>query len=178
MTIFFPSDLDLLSFHIIAFSDESHANLPDKGSQGAYIILLCDDACRYILLSWQNCRVKRVVNSTLAAECLATVEASDASIALSSLLYMLRCPRFPISALCDKKTLVAVDNKRLQIEIRILKDDLNQKNIHELRWIETSLQVANCLTKNECSFQYLLDILHLRKWSDFNTGAFVWRVVS
>ena len=74
---------------------------------------ICDDACRYILLSWQNCRVKRVVNSTLAAECPATVEASDASIALSSLLYMLRCPRFPISVLCDKKSLVAMDNKML-----------------------------------------------------------------
>ena len=124
-------------------------------------------------------RVKRVVNSTLAAECLAAVEASDASIALSSLLSsMLGCPRFPISVLCDNKSLVdnvhsstAVDNKRLQIDISILRDDLHQKNIHELRWIETSLQVANCLTKNGCSSQYLLDIMRLRKRFDFNTGG-------
>ena len=181
VTMYFPSDLDLLSCRIVAFSDASYANLPDKGSQGAYIIFLCDGVGRYSILSWQSRKVRRVVNSTLAAECLATVEASDASIALSSLLAsMLGCPRFPISVLCDNKSLVdsvhsstAADNKRLQIDISILRDDLEQKRIHELRWIETSLQVANCLTKNGCSPQYLLDIMRLRRRFDFNTGAFV-----
>ena len=113
------------------------------------LVFLCDDAGRYTLLSLQSSRVKRVMDSTLANECLAAVEVSDASIALSSLLSsMLGCPRFPLSVLCDNKSLVdnvhsstAVDNKRLQNDISSLRDDLNQKNIHELRWIETSLQV-------------------------------------
>ena len=179
--LLFPSDLDLPTCRIIAFSDASHANLPDKGSQGAYIVFLIDEAGRHALLSWHSRRIKRVVNSTLAAECLAAVEASDASIALSVLLSsMLGCPKFPISVLVDNKSLVdnvhsstAVENKRLQIDVGILRDDLNQKSIHELRWIETSLQVANCLTKNGCSSQYLLDIIRLRKRFDFNTGTFV-----
>ena len=181
VTILFPSDLDLRTCRIIAFSDASHANLPDKGSQGAYIIFLCDKAGHYAILSWHSRRIKRVVNSTLAAECLAAVEASDASIALCEMLSnMLGYPKYLISLLSDNKSLVdnvhsstAVDNKRLQIDVGILRDDLNQKSIHELRWVETGLQVANCLTKDGCSSQYLLDIIRLRKRFDFNTCAFV-----
>ena len=147
----------------------------------AHIIFLCDEQGHYSLLAWQSRRIKRVVNSTLAAECLAAVEASDAAIALNSLLCnMLGRPLFPLSVLSDNKSLVdnvhsttAVENKRLQIDIGILREDIQQNNIQELRWVETGLNVANSLTKNGCSSTYLLDILRLRKRLDINTGAFV-----
>ena len=181
VSLFFPNNLDLVTCRIVVFSDASHANLPDKGSQGAYIIFLCDSAGQYSILSWQSKRIKRVVNNTLAAECLATVEASDAAIAINSLLStMLGCSKFPISVLSDNKSLVdnvhsstTVENKRLQIDIGILRDDLNQNDIQEFRWIETSLNVANCLTKNGSSSRYLLDIIRLKKRFNLNTGAFL-----
>ena len=179
--IFFPTDLNLSSCRIVVFSDASHANLPDRGSQGAHVIFLCDENGHYSLLAWQSRRIKRVVNSTLAAECLAAVEASDAAIALNHLLCsMLGRSPLPLSVFSDNKSLVdnvhsttAVDNKRLQIDIGILREDLLQNNINEFRWIETGLNVANSLTKNGCSSTYLFDILRLRKKFDFNTGAFI-----
>ena len=177
----FSRDFDLSTCRIVAFSDASFANLRGCGSQGAYMIFLCDGRGIWCLISWQSRRIVRVVNSTLAAECLAAVEAAQASIALSHHISgMLGCHKIPISVLCDNRSVVdaahsstAVKDKRLQIDISILRDIIDQREIHELRWVETGLQVANSLTKNGCSTQYLLDIIRLKKRFDSQTGAFV-----
>ena len=149
----FPTDFDHTACRIVTFTDASFVNLPDRGSQGAYVTFLCDKYGSYCLLAWQSRRIRRVVNSTKAAECLAAVKASDASIALSYMLSAMlfsddEC-RIPISILSDSKSLVdsvhsstAVENKRQQIDISLLRDTVQQQQISEFRWVPTSLQVV------------------------------------
>ena len=184
VALLFPTNVDHTACRIVTFTDASFANLPDRGSQGAYVTFLCDKYGSYCLLAWQSRRIRRVVNSTKAAECLAAVEATDASIALSymlsSMLFSDNECRIPISILSDSKSLVdsvhsstAVENKRLQIDISLLRDTVQQQQISEFRWVPTSLQVANALTKHGCSTKYLLDIMRLQRRFDFCTGAFV-----
>ena len=170
---------------IIGFTDASFANLPDRGSQGAFIVFLIDDHGVACVISWQSRRVRRTINSTLAAECLAAVEAAEACIHLRHTLMDIMGPSqssdsdFPISILCDSRSLVdavhsstAVQSKRLQIDVGVLRDLLHRSEIQEFRWISTQLQVANTLTKAGTSSEYLLRILRRQLRFQHNTGAF------
>ena len=179
----FPRGLDLSSCSIIVFCDASFANLPDKGSQGAHIIFLVDNSGRYCVLNWQSRRIRRVVNSTIAAECLAALDAAETSVLICATLKEYIDPtselHVPISVMCDNKSLVEaihsstmVENKRLQIDISVLRDMLQNQEINELRWISTSMQVANPLTKTGCSLLYLMDIMNHKKRFIASSGSF------
>ena len=182
VSLFFPSDFDLTSCRIVSFSDASHANLPDKGSQGAHVSFLVDNKGDYSVLSWKSKKVKRVVNSPLAAECLAAVEASETSIASSTLMSEILGLKnnVPISLICDSKQLVdnvhsstPCESKRLQIDVGILRCDLDQHSIEEIRWVQTGIMAANCLTKKGSSSRYLLDIIRSKNMKFcFHDGCF------
>lgn len=176
----YSSQLDISSTRIVAFTDASFANLPDRGSQGAYILFLCDKHGEYCIITWQSRRIRRVVNSTIAAECLAAVEASEAAIHLKSVLQAIIKKDLPISLLCDNRSLVDavhsstnVENKRLQIDVGVLRDMLQQGDLQEFRWIENQKQVANALTKTGASTDYLLDIIRLQLKFDERSGTFL-----
>ena len=165
-------DFDLKSIRIIGYTDASFGNLSDGGSQGAFIIFLIDSSGRASPVTWQSRRIRRAANSTLAAECIAAVEAAEACIHLQTLLKEIlhqsnaEMNMMPISILCDNRSLVdavhtstAVQNRRLQIEVGILREMLQKSELEEFRWISTELQVANALTKAGCSGELLCQIL-------------------
>ena len=76
LSLYFPK-LNLSELTIEVHSDASFKNLPNAGSQGGFIIFLCDNLGNATPIQWQARRIKRVVKSTLAAECLALVDALD-----------------------------------------------------------------------------------------------------
>ena len=85
--VLFSSLYDIMLSRIIVFLDASFANLPDHGSQGAYILFLCDKLDKlgeYCTITWQSRQIHRVVNSTIAAECLAAVEAGASAAHLKT----------------------------------------------------------------------------------------------
>ena len=65
-----------------------------------------------------------------------------------------------------------MENKRLQIDINILREMLEHEDVHQFRWIETKYQVANALTKAGAPSDYLLRILRHKLKFDFNSGIF------
>jgi len=178
----FPATFDFKSCQLVIFCDASHANLPDRGSQGAFVAFLVDNNGTYCPLAWQSKRIKRVVNSTIAAECLAAVEAAETCILLRSLFCDMSCSKedtIPISILSDNCSLVdavhtstSMESKRLQIDISILREMIEKKEIQQFRWVDTRHQVANCLTKEGASPELLLSILRQSLKFDFNAGFF------
>lgn len=60
---------------IIAYSDDSFANLTDGESQGGYIFFLVGSTNRYMPIAWQS--IRRVVKNNLAAETLSMVDAAE-----------------------------------------------------------------------------------------------------
>ena len=44
-----------------------------------------------------------------------------------------------------------VDDKRLRIDLAILRDLLQKKEVSSIQWIDTHGQLANCLTKKGAS---------------------------
>jgi hypothetical protein len=143
---------DTKSCRIIGFTGSSFGNLPDGGSQGAFVIFLIDGQGLASLLSWQSRRIRRIANSSLSAECIACVECMEACIDTRTLLCELIAKDskdVPISILTDNKSLVdsshstvPTSNKRLRIEIGIIREMLQKGEIEELRWIPDKLNLA------------------------------------
>ena len=80
---------------------------------------------------------------------------------------------------CDNKNLVNsvysstnVDDKRLFIDICVLRGMIDQKEISSFCWIPTDLQLANCMTKQGASANYLLNVLNNDLCFNFSSGVF------
>lgn len=178
--IHFPRSLDMEQSQLVAFCDASHANLRDRGSQGAFLIFLIDQKGVYCLLSWHSKKIKRIVNSSLAAECLAAVDTAEHCLLMKIAIEELTRKPIKISIFSDNHSLIdashttsQLENKRLQIDVGILREMLDRKEIEELRWIDTKHQIANALTKAGAPTDYLLKVINDPDMRfNFSTGIF------
>ena len=169
----FPKSLNIKEAKIICFCDASFANLDGGSSQGGHLIFLSDNEGIYCLVNWQSHKLKRVVTSTLSAECLAAVEAIDHCIHIRVCLteiFGIKTEAMGIHVITDNKSLheaahttTSVKNRRLQIELSALRDVITKGEITEFRWVNGKHQVANLLTKNGASSDKLLDILNNKR---------------
>ena len=165
-SIKFPP-LDLNSVKISVFCDASYANLHDGSSQGGFIVFLNDQTDLCAPISWASRKLKRVVKSTLAAETLAATEAVDSAFMISKILCEIldEDNNREIVVHTDNKSLydtvrtsnVATD-KRLRVDIAYLRETLEKDNV-SFKWIESSGQIADALTKQGASKAKLLDVL-------------------
>ena len=68
---------NLLDSKLLLFCNASFANISGGASQGGYTIFWSDAFGNNInSTAWQSHRIKRIVNSTLAAEAMALIEVS------------------------------------------------------------------------------------------------------
>ena len=155
-----PCMTDLEKCRIVAYSDASFANLHGTKSQGGYIIYLVDPNNKSFPLAWQSQKVKRVVKSTHAAETLAMVDAAEACVFYRQfILEILRVSssngRLSIVCKTDNTALhgsvyssTQILDKRLRIETAILREMLARREIDSIKWVSTSDQLADALTKS------------------------------
>ena len=160
---------------IVAYTDAAFANLSDGGSQGGYLIFLVNGKGNSCLLSWESKRIRRVVRSALAAECLALSECIDAAIFVSMLFKELmygdtssNLPEIEIitdsKSLCDAiKSVKNVTEKRLRVDIGAVKEALSRNDIHKISWVSSEKQLADCLTKHGASNVKLMQALRYNK---------------
>ena len=160
---------DLRKCKFLVFSDASYRNLLDGGSQGGYIIFLANNDNKVIPIQWQSRRIRRIVRSTLAAECLSLLDAVEAAFLLKCLLNeMLKdhTTDVKIESFIDNKSLYdainttkCVEDKRLRIDIASLREKLENKEVSKVSWLDTRFQLADCLTKSGASSKGLLEVL-------------------
>jgi hypothetical protein len=181
VTLHFYHDFDISSFSIVSFCDASFANLPNGGSQGGYLSLLIDKNGLYVPITWQSRKVRRVVKSTIAAECLAAVEAAEMTLFLAAFIKDLfqATDIVKTHVYCDNKNLVNsvysstnVEDKRLLIDISVLRDLVQRKELTEFSWVDTKLQLADVLTKKGASDKLLLSVFNNKLHFDFNSAMF------
>ena len=166
--VVFPKIKSLDTCHLECYTDAAFANLPNSGSQGGLIVFLRDESGQRCPIYWQSRKLKRVVKSTLAAETLALVEGAEVSFYIASILKeMTRTKEIPIKCKVDNKSLVdalssskQVDDKRLRIDIAVLDDMLERKEINQVSWVDTKCQLADCLTKRGASTEKLRAVLY------------------
>ena len=162
--IHYPPMSNLRSCVIEAYSDASFANLNDGSSQGGILIFLSDQQGARCPIYWESRKIRRVVKSTLAAETLALSDAAETAIYIKHIINeMVNDVTLPIVCYTDNKSLVDVldskknvDDKRLRIDLALLKEMLQSKEVASIQWVSTSGQLANCLTKRGASPAQLL----------------------
>ena len=165
----FPSAIDFQTCKVVSFCDASHANLPNAGSQGGFVSFIVDQNGLYCPITWQSRKLRRVVKSTIAAECLAAVEACEMSTYLAFVLKEILRPTRCIETVvyCDNKNLVNavhsttnLEDKRLLIDMSILRDMLLQRELSGFLWVSTDYQLANPLTKLGASCKLFVNVLN------------------
>ena len=178
----FPSNFDLPSCSVVTFCDASFANLLNGGSQGGFLSFLVDKNGVFSPIAWQSRKIKRVVKSTIAAECLAAVEASEMTIYIATMLkdVLNRPGKIDTYLFCDSKNLVNavhsstnLEDKRLVIDVSVLRDMLEQQELTKFMWVTTEIQLADTLTKQGASDKLLINVFNdTRLRLDLKSGSF------
>ena len=171
--ICFPNLGDVSGWSIQVFSDASYGNLSEgvHSCEGSIVFITGNGRCAPI--SWMSRRVKRVVKSTLAAEGLALGDGLSEAIYLGSILSeVLAVPKLPIIGVTDHAGLYKnlnstklVDDKRLRVDLASIKEDLASGTISEIALCESSMQLADALTKRGASGVKLLAVLQTGSFS-------------
>ena len=93
-----------LEIHV--FMDASFGNLHDGGSYGGHFIITKGDNQKMNPISWQSCKMKTVVKSTLASETLALSEGISVPMLLGELLNNDHQMTIPIKCFVDNSKLI------------------------------------------------------------------------
>ena len=165
---------------LLVFTDASYANLPSGGSQGAYVIFLSDCHGNANIVSWQSRKVRRICNSTLSSECLAAVEAVGSAVFIKQLIVEMKCWKsVDILVLCDNKSLIQsimsvspVEDKRLRVDIASLQESLQNKEVEDIRYVPSTENLANALTKQGASSKALIDAVCGKKRFNYSKNCF------
>ena len=164
--LYFPN-LNTENLHITLYSDASFNNLPNGGSQGGHLILLCDDNNQCCPLDWSSTKVKRVVRSTLAAETLALADGFSTAVFLRQIISDIfpSTKGKPIYAITDNKSLYDAINTTRQITDKSLLIDMSyirqrmEENEINLQWQPGKHQLSDVLTKKGANSESLLSTL-------------------
>ena len=144
------------------FTDASFANLSDSSSQGGFVIFIRDSNGVRCPIQWQSRKIRRVVKSTLAAEALALLDGAEATVYIARVFKEIIRKEFKIHCIVDNKSLYdavyssnVIEDRRLRIDLAVLRNMLENGEIHRVSWVATSQQLADCLTKRGASTQQL-----------------------
>ena len=163
----FPRMSDISDCYMECYSDASFANLPGGGSQGGMVIFLRDHKGARCPIYWQSRKIRRVVKSTLSAETMALLDCAEAGVYLANLMAdLMSSASIPVKCFVDNKSLVEslqsskyIDDKRLRLDMAVIRDMLNREELHSVSWVDTASQLADCLTKRGASSQRLRDAI-------------------
>ena len=76
----FPQMQNLDECSLATYSDSSYNDVDNGGSQEGFIIFLSDRTRRLFPIMWQSKRIRQVLKSTMAAETLALVYATESFV--------------------------------------------------------------------------------------------------
>ena len=153
------------------FSDRAFANLPDKISSGSgHIVFITGSAGEGAApIAWTSNKVKRVVESTPAAEALSLQEAIAHGSYLRAVVAEIvdvDKDKIPIKAYTDSNNLFEavystklVKDRRLRIDMAQIQEAIQEENI-ELLWIPGNEMLADILTKKGVSADSILEYLY------------------
>ena len=97
----------VVRFAIIVYTDSSLPNLSDGGTQGGYATFIeKEKSLKSVLISWQSQKTKRVIKSTLSADCMACIEGVDSAFLLQEIMNELFNKIVPITVFVDNESLV------------------------------------------------------------------------
>lgn len=162
--------LDLDSLCMAVFVDAGFATNPDKSSQIGFIIVLMDKHNRMNVVHYGSSKSKRVTRSVLAAELFSLVHGFDVASVLRLALNDMLDRIIPLHVYTDSRSLYdcltkigRTTEKRLLIDLCMLRQNYERREITEVYWIPTAQNPADSFTKFTAgsSLSKLIDNNHL-----------------
>ena len=151
-------------WEILAYTDATHASLPNGSSQGGYIIFIKGNN-RVAPIAWRTKKLQRVTKSPLASETSALAEGADAGYHVAAMLNELFGVKHKLKTFTDNKSLYdhirtnnTVEDLRLCVDMARLKEMVEVGEI-EIKWIEGKRQLADPLTKMRATAAHLVRTL-------------------
>ena len=94
---------------------------------------------------------------------MALLDCAEAAVYLNHMLSEASgCSKRRVVCRVDNKSLVdalysshLIEDKRLRIDMALMKDMIGKKDVSEVMWVDSSQQLANCLTKRGASTESL-----------------------
>ena len=135
------------------------------------LILLYDGAGNAEYIQWKSRCIKRVVKSTLAAECLALEDEVDYAYYVKCMImdiFDITLDEIEMNYYIDKSLYEVLhsstnikDDERLIQYIFVLKEMMDKQEINSINLVESKRNLADVLTKRGASFQILQEVIHL-----------------
>ena len=163
-----PNVGNLSQSSIVVFTDASHANLEGGASQAGHLIFIKGPNGNAALIAWTSRKLKRVVQSPMAAETLALEEGANLALLIRTtmceyldidpLTISIRCFS-DSSSTCDAVNSTNVlEDKRLMIDMCCLREMVGREGI-TVQWLKGCKQLADCLTKSSASSEMLVNVV-------------------
>ena len=154
---------------IVVYSDGSFRNLCKGVSSGSgRVIFLVDEHRRCSVLTWNSNKLKKIVDSTLAAESLSLSNAIKEAVYTQQILIELIGDRakLPIYCIIDSRgtrdavySTKLVEDRMTRLYIAAIKEHLESGTIEKVIHTPGDLMLADCLTKRGAPNKLLLDVL-------------------
>ncbi|KAL5262651.1 hypothetical protein ACHWQZ_G008148 [Mnemiopsis leidyi] len=159
---------------ILAFSDAALSNLPDKTSSTRSFVIFLSAKGKVAPLSWSCRKLERVAKTIIYAEGIALGKCLDEAVNLRQAMLQMLCLTgsksgneiIPIIGVTDSKSLwdniyssSQAQDLKLRREVASIREQLEMKEVQEVKWIPTELQLADCLTKGTASPDGLIHVL-------------------
>lgn len=151
--------------------DAGYKSLPDKVSScGGQVIVVRDTQSNAsCVLNWRGRKLRRIVNSSTAAEALSLVETISEAIFVKAMLKEMlgnECDQIPIEVFTDSKNVEKalsstgmVEDPRLRVDIASMKESLENGEVAKVVHVSGKEMIADCLTKKGASAQNLLQLM-------------------
>jgi hypothetical protein len=160
------------NLRLVVYTDASFANLSGHGSCAGFAVFLVDSGGNSCVIAWHSGKVKRIVKSTLSAECLSLTDGLDMTIYLREILKFCIGKKLAIHAVIDNLSLLEaikstkqVAEKRLCIDIASIKEAIATETV-TVHWVKGEHQLADCLTKRGASGDNLLKCVQTGRLPD------------
>ena len=156
-------------------TDASLCNLNDGvGSTGAKVVLLVNEKTGVCApLAWHANKIARIVDSTLAAECVSLKEGLDEGVQIRQMIeeiYGLKDKTVPVKAIVDNKGTVdaihstsSVKDRKLRRDVGAIKQMLSEGDVSGVTWCPGKDQLADCMTKKGASAWDLMEVFQTGK---------------
>lgn len=146
--------LDLKTMSIGVFIDAAFANNVDLTSQLGFLTALMDEKGTVIVVNYGSLKCKRVTLSALAAELYAMMYGFDQSFVIHKAVEEFFEKRVPLRIFTDSLSLFesltslnTTSEKRLLIDLSILRESYERREIADVFWIPGDQNLADGLTK-------------------------------
>ena len=168
------------NMEVVVCVDAAFATNPDKSSQLGILVLVRDTKSKAAnVLHYASSKSKRVAKSVLAAELFAMIDGFDAGFSIRKTLENITGQEnMALSLFTDSKslyglvvTLAQTTEKRLQIDLEMLREGYEKREITNVIWISGSENPSDDLTKPDKRNGTLASLLGTNK---FDPVAISW----